>query len=104
MRLCPLSRPRSQADFSATLLVDFGIGEVVPYDKLLAELLELIDEDADHFGCTAEVERARGILADGTSAHRQLAIWREAQAAGADPAAALRSVVDWLAEETVAGT
>ncbi|MDD9989238.1 MAG: carboxylate-amine ligase [Spirochaetaceae bacterium] len=98
------NRWRAQRYGSDRGLVDFGIGEVVPYQKLLAELLDLIDEDAAHFGCAAEVERARGILADGTSAHRQLAIWREAQAAGADSAAALRTVVDWLAEETVAGT
>ena len=71
---------------------------------MLAELLDLIEEDAEYFGCTAEVERARGILAEGTSAHRQLAIWNEAQAAGADSASALRTVVDWLTEETVAGT
>ena len=98
------NRWRAQRYGSDRGLVDFGIGEVVPFEKLLSELLDLIAEDADHFGCTAEVERARAILAEGTSAHRQLAIWKQAQAAGADSAAALRSVVDWLAKETVVGT
>ena len=98
------NRWRAQRYGSDQGLVDFGIGEVVPCNKLLAELLGLVAEDAAQFGCTTEVERARGILAEGTSAHRQLAIWNEAQAAGADSAGALRTVVDWLTEETVAGT
>ena len=50
------------------------------------------------------MQRAGGILSEGTSAHRQLAIWREAQVAGADDADALRTVVDWLAKATVEGT
>lgn len=98
------NRWRAQRYGSDAGLVDFGIGEVVAYDQLLAELLDLVGEDAGHFGCAREVERARGILAEGTSAHRQLAIRTEAQAAGADHAAALRAVVDWLAEQTAAGT
>ena len=84
-------------------LVDFGTGRVAPYDRLLEEILELLAEDAAHFGCVREIEHARRIVAGGTSAHRQLAVWREAGAAGAGPAEALRRVVDALAERTVAG-
>lgn len=84
-------------------LVDFGRGEIVPYAELLDELLDLIAEDAAFFGCEAEVLRARDIIARGTSAHRQLATLREARAAGADEESALRSVVDMLVEETLAG-
>ncbi len=84
-------------------LVDFGRGEIVPYAELLDELLDLIADDAAFFGCEAEVTHARAILARGTSAHRQLAVWREARAAGADGQAALSAVVDMLVEETVAG-
>jgi len=105
------NRWRAQRYGSDAGLVDFGLGEVVPYDELLSELLDLVGEDAAHFDCAPEVERARGILAEGTSAHRQRAIAHrhgatgsEAQEAGADSAAALRTVVDWLAEQTVAGT
>ena len=76
-------------------MVDFGIGEVVPFEKLLSELLDLIAEDADHFGCTAEVERARGILAEGTSAHRQLAIWRGAGRRRDSAAGLRRSSTGW---------
>ena len=84
-------------------LVDFGRGEVLPYADLLEELIELVRVDAEARGCLAEVEHARDILARGTSAHRQLAVYRAALEEGADQRAALNAVVDWLIEETVSG-
>ncbi len=84
-------------------LVDFGRGAIVPYGELLDEILVLIEPDARHFGCEAEVAHARNILARGTSAHRQLAIFEAAQTAGADRRDALVAVVDWLIAETVSG-
>ena len=84
-------------------LMDFGIGELIPYGELIDELIELVSRDADELGCTAEVEHAREIVARGTSADRQLQVFREAQAAGADHEEALRAVVDLLIRDTVAG-
>lgn len=84
-------------------LVDFGQGRIVPYSDLLEEIIDLTREDAAHFGCAAEVERARDILARGTSAHRQVAIYQEALENGATGWEALHKVVDWLAEETMVG-
>ncbi|AWK86619.1 carboxylate-amine ligase [Azospirillum thermophilum] len=84
-------------------LVDFGQGRIVPYGELLDEIIELTREDAEHFGCTAEVERARDILGRGTSAHRQVAIYRQALEDGATGWEALQQVVDWLVEETMLG-
>ncbi|RJF82038.1 carboxylate-amine ligase [Azospirillum cavernae] len=84
-------------------LVDFGQGRIVPYSDLLEEIIDLTREDAAHFGCTTEVERARDILARGTSAHRQVAIYQEALENGATGWEALHKVVDWLAEETMVG-
>ena len=84
-------------------LVDFGKGAIVPYAELLDEILALVEPDARHFGCTAETQQARNILARGTSAHRQLAIFATAQIAGASRADALAAVVDWLIMETVRG-
>jgi carboxylate-amine ligase len=49
------------------------------------------------------VSRAREILARGTSAHRQLAVFDRALAKGASLAEALTAVVDWLIAETVRG-
>ncbi|HEY0837635.1 MAG TPA: carboxylate-amine ligase [Azospirillum sp.] len=84
-------------------LVDFGRGAIIPYPDLLEELLEMVREDAERFGCVAEVEHARDILARGSSAHRQVAIYREALEAGATGWEALAKVVDWLVDETVVG-
>lgn len=84
-------------------LVDFGRGAIVPYRELLEEILRLIEPDARHFGCEAEVTHAREILARGTSADRQLAVFDTALAAGATRAEALTAVVDWLIAETVRG-
>ncbi len=81
-------------------LVDFGRGAVVPYADLLEEIIALVAEDARHFGCEAEVLHARHILARGTSAHRQLAVFERALANGAGQAQALCAVVDWLIAET----
>jgi carboxylate-amine ligase len=81
-------------------LVDFGKREVVAYADLLEEILALVQEDAAFFGCTAEVEHARAILARGTSAHAQRRTYQEALAAGAGKREALTKVVDWLIEET----
>jgi glutamate---cysteine ligase / carboxylate-amine ligase len=81
-------------------LVDFGRGAIVPYGDLLKEILALIDQDARHFDCLAEVAHAREILARGTSAHRQLAVFDEALAQGATRVEALAAVVDWLIAET----
>lgn len=82
-------------------LVDFGKGQAVPYAALVEELIELVREEAVQLGCLPEIERARGILARGTSAQRQLQVYRAALESGADKAAALRAVVDWLIAETV---
>ncbi|MGE4218065.1 MAG: carboxylate-amine ligase [Alphaproteobacteria bacterium] len=81
-------------------LVDFGKGRIVPYPALLEEILALVAEDAAALDCTAEVDATRDILARGTSAHRQVAIFDAARAAGADSQEALSAVVDWLIAET----
>ena len=74
---------------------------VVPYRDLLEELLDLTESDAQTLDCVEEVNHTRRIVERGTSAHRQVAVYEEAVAAGADTAEALRSVVDFLIAETV---
>lgn len=83
-------------------LLDEAGRRLVSVPELVEQLLALIAPDAAHFGCEAEVAHARTILARGTSAHRQIDIYDEARAAGRGRSAALMSVVDWLAEETLA--
>ncbi|NIA69114.1 carboxylate-amine ligase [Pelagibius litoralis] len=82
-------------------LVDFGRGEVMPFCGLLDEIIGLVSEHASALDCLAEVEHAREIVKRGTSAHRQIAIYEAALAAGAGKHEALVQVVDFLIEETV---
>src|SRR6266851_4031596 len=84
-------------------LVDFGRGAIFPYAELLDEMLALVDQDARHFGCLPELVHTREILARGTSAHSQLAVFERALGDGATHAEALAAVVDWLIAETVRG-
>jgi carboxylate-amine ligase len=81
-------------------LVDFGKGRIVPMRDLIEELIDLLAEDADFFGCTAELAHTRVILQRGTSAHRQLAVYNDAIKEGLEPRAALQRVVDRLIDET----
>jgi carboxylate-amine ligase len=85
-------------------LVDFGIGQVVPYPDLLEEVIALVREDAERLDCVAEIEHARSILGRGTSAHRQIEIY-DAVSGGDEERRdeALRAVVDWLIEEFATG-
>lgn len=82
-------------------LIDFGRSEIVAFSELLEEILELVWQDAEHFGCTEELRRMRTILREGTSAHRQLRVYEQALAEGKDHEQALCLVVDLLIEETM---
>src|SRR5262245_21928641 len=73
-------------------LIDFGKRQEVPMRELAIELLEFVDDVVDELGSRREVEYVRTILADGTSAERQLQVYRET--------GDLRSVVQWLVHET----
>lgn len=81
-------------------LLDLGSKEMVEFPRLLDELIEIVREDAEALGCVAEVEGLRRIIERGTSAHRQVAVYEAAIESGASEMDALRSVVDWLVEET----
>jgi len=70
----------------------------------MEEVLELLQEDGEYFGCEQELGHMRTIIRDGTSAHRQVRAYEEAMAAGMEHEEALRAVVDLLIEETLVGT
>jgi carboxylate-amine ligase len=83
-------------------LVDFGRGSTVPMRELIEELIDMLTEDATELGCLPQLENLRTIGQQGTSADRQLALYRDKIEAGAKPKEALRDVVDFLVAETVA--
>jgi carboxylate-amine ligase len=80
--------------------VDEARGEAAPVAQRLEELLASIAEDAAALGCEAEAQSARAILARGTSAARQVAIFEAGRAGGQPEHEALCATVDWLAATT----
>ena len=94
------NRWRAQRYGCTDTLIDFGIGEQVPYSELLEEVLELIAPDAERLECVAEIAHARTIVERGTSASHQIGVYEAALAGGATETEALVAVVDWLIVET----
>ncbi|MCZ6738156.1 MAG: carboxylate-amine ligase [Actinobacteria bacterium] len=84
-------------------LVDFGKGVLVPMADLIDEFIELLAQDAIEFDVRDEVRHARKIVAEGTSAHRQIATYQTALESGASEHEALQSVVDELIVDSMYG-
>jgi len=80
-------------------LIDLGRGEIVPFDILMNEMLELVDEDLSLFGSQDEAEFASTIAQTGTSADRQRQVYEARMAAGDSSEDALRAVVRHLMDE-----
>ncbi|SNS75798.1 carboxylate-amine ligase [Tropicimonas sediminicola] len=77
-------------------MIDFGQREIVGFDVLAEEMVEILAEDAEALGCLAEVERVRDLVARGTSADRQRTVRQQRLEAGDDEQAAMRAVVSHL--------
>jgi carboxylate-amine ligase len=73
-------------------LIDFGKRREVPMRELAGELLEFIDDVVDDLGSRREVEYVRKIVTDGTSAEKQVEVYRRT--------GDLRAVVQSLVDET----
>ena len=84
-------------------LIDFGQGTLVEFPELMDELIELITEDAEYFGCMDEINHIRTILERGTSAHQQVAVFNQSLADGKSHELALVDVVKYLAKQTLKG-
>ncbi|MCP4202019.1 MAG: carboxylate-amine ligase [bacterium] len=76
-------------------LIDFGKRQEAPMKQLALEMLDFVDDVVDELGSRSEVEYLHTILAGGTSADRQLKVFRET--------GDLKAVVDRLVEETREG-
>ena len=76
-------------------LIDCGQEKEVPMRFLALELLDFIEDVVEPLGIEREVAHVHTILKEGTSADRQLAVYRET--------GDLTAVVDHLIEETCAG-
>lgn len=76
-------------------LIDFGKKKEVAFPILIREILDWVDDVVDELGSREEIEYAHTILREGTSADRQLAVYRQTDD--------LRAVVDHVVEETQEG-
>jgi carboxylate-amine ligase len=77
-------------------LIDFGSRKEVALRSLVEEILGLLEDVMDEQGIRREAEYVRTILEHGTSADRQLAVWRKT--------GDLRAVVDHVIRETREGS
>jgi len=75
----------------------------VPFAQWLDQVIEEATADAVALGCLNEVLHCRAIVANGTSADAQLAIYHRARDKGAARDVALTAVNEWLAEATFEG-
>jgi carboxylate-amine ligase len=87
------NRWRAQRYGTSEGLIDFGRKALIPFSQAVDEILELIAEDAAALDCVAEVNAARDIVANGTSADHQRKVYAASKKAGASEKEALNAVV-----------
>jgi glutamate---cysteine ligase / carboxylate-amine ligase len=73
----------------------------VPFARWLDQVIDEAAGDAAALGCLDEVLACRTIVANGTSADAQLAVYRQARDKGAAREEALAAVNEWLAKATL---
>jgi glutamate---cysteine ligase / carboxylate-amine ligase len=76
-------------------LIDFGKRAEVPMRDLAMELLEFVDDVVDELGSRKALQYIHQIVREGTSADRQLEVFRRT--------GDLKAVVQWVVAETKAG-
>jgi carboxylate-amine ligase len=101
-RLIDENRWRAKRDGVKAEFILETSNEVVPMAKVVADLLTECREPIERLKCGPALEPLQRILAEGTSAHRQLKIYNDSRAAGDDNSQALRKVIEWLKETTLA--
>jgi carboxylate-amine ligase len=94
------NRWRAQRYGVSGKLLDLSSGALAPVEDLVEELCELIAEDAKALDCEREIANLRVIIKDGTSAERQIRVWKDALGKGVNEREALMAVVDHLLAET----
>ena len=68
----------------------------------LASVRTIVAPHAAALGCNGTLAQLDTILAEGTSADRQIAVYRAARDAGGQRLTAVKEVIDWAATETLA--
>lgn len=91
---------RAQRDGHQATLVDHVTLQTRTLAATIEDLLAALRETAEVLGCVQEIEHARMIVEQGTSAAEQCQVYLLARAAGESRPAALKRVVDYLARTT----
>lgn len=78
----------------------------VPIDirQWLDQVLAFCDADIEALGCRGEIGHLTKIIGGGTSADRQIGIFKEARAAGRRRLTAIHDVIDWAGRATLGET
>ena len=84
----------------AATFIDPFSREALDIAGWLAAVRRLVAPDAAALGCAETLAHLDTILAGGTSADRQVAIYRAARDAGRQRLTAVKEVIDWAAAET----
>jgi carboxylate-amine ligase len=92
---------RAQRYGVAGTFVDMAGNGAISVAEMLEQVIAQVEEDAAALGCRDELLHCRTIVAAGTSADAQLAVFEEAQARSENRSDALRAVTDWIAEATL---
>jgi len=97
------NRWRAQRYGTTATYVDVATRQAKPFKQMLDETLALVSPDLTALGLESEVIHLRRIAANGTSAHRQLAFYRDLRNAGMPRVGALKEVSRWLCGSTEVG-
>jgi glutamate---cysteine ligase / carboxylate-amine ligase len=97
------NRWRAQRYGTTGTYVDVATREAKPFSQMLDETLALVNPDLTALGLESEVAHLRRIAANGTSAHRQVAFYRDLRKAGMPRVGALKEVSRWLHSSTEVG-
>ena len=87
----------------ADLVDPFGKQASISAADAARRLVDLVRPHAQALGSAAELNGVERILSEGTSADRQMSIYRDACNQGLSRPNALAQVKAWIQEETVAG-
>jgi carboxylate-amine ligase len=97
------NRWRAQRYGTDGTYVDVVTHEAKPFAGLLGDTLVLVRNDLSELGLEVQADHLQAIATQGTSAHRQLALYRALRKAGRAPRQAMRDVTKWLRASTEAG-
>ncbi len=93
------NRWRAQRYGTSEGMIDFGAREIISFEAIAGQWMDLVGEDAGVLRSVEETQRVLEMVETGTSADRQRTVYETAVKAGQDHETALCAVVSHLIEE-----